>query len=59
MGQIAEDIADGSMCDCCGCYFKHPDGIYTHDYPATCWDCWEDMTDKERKEHTKSDVETF
>ena len=61
MGQIAEDIIDGSCCELCQCYFQHPtaDGIYVHDYPAVCWDCWEDLTTEEKTNHTKSDVKTF
>jgi len=60
MGQIAEDMLDGSCCQNCGCYFKHPeDGIYVHDVPVTCWDCWKDMTKQERLLVIKADVETF
>lgn len=56
MGQIAEDILDGSMCDICNCYFEHPSGgIYVHDHPATCEDCWRELDDSEKQEHTKCD----
>lgn len=44
MGEIAEDMLDGSCCSLCGCYFKYPeeeDWIYTHEYPVACKDCWE------------------
>jgi hypothetical protein len=60
MGQMAEDILDGSCCDLCGCYFQHPTGgIYVHDEPVTCFDCWEDLTDEEKTIHKKADVKTF
>ena len=45
MGQIAEDMLDGSCCALCGCYFKHPgyhEAIYTHEYPVACHDCYTD-----------------
>lgn len=60
MGEIAEEMLDGSCCDLCGQYFDHPKGgIYVHDHPATCWDCWEYLRPEEKKHHTKADVETF
>lgn len=61
MGQIAEDMIDGSMCSLCGCYFKHPEkengksiGIYVHDYQVACWDCWDEDCGFE-----KAEVNTF
>lgn len=49
MGEIAEDMLDGTMCSLCGCYFakeKNIEGadvptLYTHGYLVACWDCWE------------------
>lgn len=40
---MAEDYLDGSCCSLCGQYFSHPErntGIYCHDYPVACKDCW-------------------
>ncbi len=56
MGQIAEDMIDGSMCSLCGCYFKFTNcpGIYVHEYPVACWDCW----DKDCG-FPKAEVDTF
>ncbi len=62
MGQIAEDMIDGSCCSLCGQYFQHPKkdksgesiGIYVHEYPVLCWDCWESDS-----EIPKAEVETF
>ena len=60
MGQIAEDMQDGSCCTLCGQYFKHPNGgIYVHDYPVVCWDCWGDLSGEEKEGNIKADVETF
>ena len=46
MGEIAEDMIDGSCCSLCGQYFQSPnpnkrEWIYTHGYPVACDDCWE------------------
>lgn len=45
MGELAEDMIDGSCCSLCGCYFiaeNKDDLVYTHGYPVACWDCWEE-----------------
>jgi hypothetical protein len=63
MGEIAEDMIDGSCCQLCGCYFRHPSGkgIYVHDHPAVCNSCWNELTKKEKKFHVKCDkgIKTF
>lgn len=63
MGQIAEDIRDGSCCQLCTCYFKHPSGsgIYVHEHEAVCNDCWKGLNKEEQKFHTKCDkgIKTF
>lgn len=43
MGEIAEDMEDGSCCSFCGQYFKHQQGkgIYVHEFPVACLDCWD------------------
>jgi hypothetical protein len=58
MSEITEDILDGSCCQFCQQYFKHPtlNGIYVHDYPVVCWDCWEKDLETE---FVKAEVETF
>lgn len=53
MGDIADDVIDGSACSGCGQYFQDPknkDAIYTHGYPVLCKDCWKEWTPKERKQ---------
>lgn len=67
MGEIAEDMLDGSCCELCGSYFEHPKknrkgesiGIYVHEYPVTCWTCWKGLTPQEKSNRNKSDVKTF
>lgn len=55
MGEIAEDMLDGSCCSECGCYFQHPKGgIYVHEFPVLCWDCW-----TEDSEYPRAEVETM
>lgn len=58
MGEMAEDMIDGSACSECGCYFKHPNehAIYTHGYPVLCWDCYDE---EDEPELPKADVSTF
>lgn len=61
MGQIANDMINGTCCELCGCYFEDPkeDKIFTHGYPAVCWDCWSDLSKEEKENHQKATVETF
>jgi hypothetical protein len=62
MGQISEDMLDGSCCQLCGQYFCHPkdeDAIYVHGFPVVCWDCWPTLNKKQKEIYEKSDVETF
>lgn len=72
MGQIADDMIDGTTCCLCGMYFdggkdpahvtpENPDGsmLYTHDYPAVCFDCWRDLSKRERKQYKRALVPTI
>jgi hypothetical protein len=67
MGEIAEDMIDGSCCSECGCYFideknrrlvemgkTNEARLYTHGYPVLCSGCW-----TEESELPKADVETL
>ena len=56
MGELAEDAADGTACCLCGCYFKgqKEDELYTHEYPAVCWNCWRDLSKKQRKQYQRA-----
>lgn len=60
MGEIAEDMIDGTCCELCGCYFESQEGgLYTHEHPAVCWECWMDLTREEQKVHVRADVKTL
>lgn len=62
MGEIADDLVDGSSCSLCGQYFHTPnneDEVYTHGYPVVCHDCWAGLTPKERKDYQRAIVPTF
>ena len=49
MGEIADMIIDGGMCEWCGACFRQD-----HGYPVVCWDCWKDATNEERKGHQRA-----
>jgi len=49
MGQIAEDMIDGTCCSWCGMYFEdkaNPDKLPSHGYPVVCKDCGKDYSDE-------------
>lgn len=55
MGQIADDMINGCACQLCGCYFTDDDeGIYQHDIPVVCFDCWEELDSEERMYYTRA-----
>ena len=65
MGEIAEDMIDGTCCQLCGMYFIEIDKksgneyLYTHEYPVVCWDCWDDLSKKDKNQYTKSSKQTL
>lgn len=55
MGEIAEDMIDGTCCELCGCYFESQEGgLYTHEHPAVCWECWMGFNQGRAKSSRKS-----
>lgn len=61
MGQIAEDMVDGTCCQLCGQYFQDPkkeEYVYTHGYPVVCRECWSDLTQEEKKHYQRANVTT-
>lgn len=56
MGQIADDITDGTICSLCSCFFigDKEGECYTHGYPVLCWDCWNELSKKERKQYQRA-----
>lgn len=61
MGQISEDILDGTCCQFCGRYFTHPkkDSLYTHGHPVVCYGCWEEMPKKEKINYERAKAPTL
>ncbi len=60
MGEITDDIVEGACCQLCGCYFDGgPKRIYSHRYPVVCWDCWTDLSKKERRDYVRAQVKTI
>ena len=43
VGELAEDMEDGSCCGMCAVYFKE-----THGYPVLCKQCWREADALER-----------
>lgn len=61
MGEMADDRLDGTTCELCGRFFCNPQGnsqLYTHGFPAVCWECWKDMGNKQRRHHQQAHVPT-
>jgi len=62
MGQVADDMLDGSCCSICGQYFEHEKStedkpiIHEHGYPVVCFDCWDEDLEQD---HIKAVVHTF
>lgn len=56
MGEIAEDMTDGTCCSYCGQYFQLPneESLFTHGYPVLCENCWMESNDEERNGYSKS-----
>lgn len=62
MGEIADDMTDGTSCQLCGQYFQSPNKTeltYTHGYPVVCHVCWNDLKPKEKKDYQRALVPTF
>ena len=60
MGELADDIIDGTTCELCGCFFVDAKGeVYTHGFPAVCWDCWRDLTKPDREQCQRALVRTL
>lgn len=49
MGEIADQIINGEICEFCNMHFKEP-----HSYPATCSRCWLSLDRKAKQIHQKA-----
>ena len=55
MGQIAEDLNDGTVCCLCGQFFEDsPTTCPTHGYPVVCWDCFDKLGRNERRHYQRA-----
>lgn len=68
MGQSFDDIISGTACELCGKFFEGTDAPqaelgcvngYEHGFPATCWECWERLTKKQKRQHSRALVRTI
>jgi hypothetical protein len=50
MGEIANDMIDGSSCSWCGCYFEEE-----HGYPVVCKECFDDWVKEDGGNKKKLD----
>lgn len=55
MGEIADQMVNGSCCDLCLTPFIKNNKEYEHGHPATCKDCWSTLTNEEKEHHQKQD----
>ena len=55
MGQVAEDMLDGTACSYCGQFFiddeKDEPMLYTHGFPVVCWECYDPEDSTYPKSH--------
>lgn len=57
MGDIADDMINGSSCSQCGMYFhdpQKPETLVEHGYPVVCYHCWNKMSKNERTNFQKA-----
>jgi hypothetical protein len=56
MGEIADDMIQGTTCSLCGQFFQgdKPDEAYSHGYPVVCWECWKNLNKREKKQHQRA-----
>lgn len=58
MGEMADDLVDGTTCSWCGAFFVDENGnIYTHGYPVVCKQCFHTATKKEQHQARKDGLQ--
>ena len=58
MREILKEMKSGRCCEICASYFEKDTGPFTHEYPVTCWDCWDELPYDERLYHRRAEVST-
>ena len=62
MGEIADQMINGSACELCLMPFADPKNhkrSYEHGYPVVCDDCWKGLRPDEKKHHQKATAKTI
>lgn len=62
MGEIADQMINGSACELCLMPFEDPEKkghIYEHGYPVVCHDCWQGLTYEDKQQYQKAEVKTI
>ncbi len=66
MGEMSEDIIDGACCELCSVYFADADSeeqvdnnehgmeLVSHGHPVVCWNCWKNLSKRDRKAHQRA-----
>jgi len=54
MGEQADLMIDGEVCEQCGCNFEE-----AHGYPVTCKDCWKQLSKRDKLQRQKAIHETL
>lgn len=49
MGEIADQIINGEICEFCNISFKKP-----HLYPVSCSSCWKELDKEAKKVHQRA-----
>lgn len=62
MGEIADQVIDGSCCELCLTPFSDPGNAlapYSHGYPVVCEMCYSQLTPQDKKHHQKAHAPTL
>jgi len=70
MGEAADEIIDGNVCELCGATFiklgnthagtpADPYEYYEHGYPVVCRPCWRTLPTDERRQHQRATAATM
>lgn len=58
MGQIADDITNGTLCSQCGVFFyDEKENPFEHGFPVLCWSCYDDGDKESRAGIPRSEYE--
>ncbi len=55
MGEIADQMISGSICELCLIPFIKQNREYEHGYPVVCNSCWNGLTADEKNHHQRQE----